>query len=394
MAEKSIIMYSIPAYGHIYSNLYLMQRLNQDGFQVIYYALPPYRKAVEASGCIYRQYPIDEAAIDLTDGKRLLRLYRLLLEYTAAMLPVLLDEVQNENPAVVIFDSLAPWGRAVGDILRIPTFSFYSVLAINGIFRKSFFSYGTRFGGDFLRYGCELPAALRWRRQLRKQYGLKKLGILPVLMNKGDYQLLGFSRQIQPGGARFNKSYLFLGPMSRYRPGQDGSRPQLTQKKLIYISLGTIFNDDRELFDAAVACWGGKPVQVVMAAKIDADMRSRLPDNFIAEPFLNQREMLKKASLFLSAGGMNSAHEAIALEVPCLFYPKQGEQLLNARQLERLGFGLILTDPARLRVMANRAVRLRQTWSKNLHKKITRVTINEAMRTIRSAAAEGGRQDE
>ena len=67
-------------------------------------------------------------------------------------------------------------------------------------------------------------------------------------------------------------------------------------------------------------------------------------DNFIIRPFVNQGEILKHADLFITAGGMNSIHEALYYGVPCLMCPQREEQRLNAGQFEALGFGRILRD--------------------------------------------------
>ena len=58
MNGKTILFYGIPAYGHIYSNLYLTKRLCEKGFRIIYYSLPPFREVIEGNGCEYRPYPL------------------------------------------------------------------------------------------------------------------------------------------------------------------------------------------------------------------------------------------------------------------------------------------------------------------------------------------------
>ena len=84
--------------------------------------------------------------------------------------------------------------------------------------------------------------------------------------------------------------------------------------------------------------------------------------------FVNQGEILKKASLFITAGGVNSIHEALYYGVPCLLCPQQGEQLLNARQFENLGFGRILRDLVKLRREAEWAMKLKDGWKEGRRK--------------------------
>ena len=487
--KGTLFFYGLPAYGHTLSNLYLAGRLAGAGFRVVYYSAEPFRENIEENGCEYRAYPMDWAALDLTDGERILKLYRLVLEYTWRMLPKLLEQAEEERPCGVIFDSLALWGRAVGQLRGVPSFAFYSIAAIDWIwgfprvrggggapadsagspagFRKygseehregitagasGFFamfrkpgneeredgitagdpvatarlrkhSHGERTGGRpakdraglsvglwkyghkngdarrfpvspwgkglgayapgfsaaFLRYAGEIPGAAAYAKRLRKRYGLRDLGLLPVLMNRGDYNLCGYARLFQPGGRGFGGEYRFVGPLSVHRKiGQQNDFScwdEDVSTPLIYISLGTVFHRNEEFLRTVVEQLGlrtgkrlterlektgggcpaglgggrsrGESFRVVLVWS--GDETRAFPENFTVRPFVNQNEILKHAALFITAGGMNSLHEALYFGVPCLMCPQQGEQRLNARRFERLGFGKILQDPRKLR---------------------------------------------
>ena len=81
---------------------------------------------------------MDRDSIDASDGDKPLKLYRLILEYTRDMLPHLLAEAEKEKPYRVIFDSLALWGRAVGEIMKIPSYSFYSIAVVDRVGGNAF----------------------------------------------------------------------------------------------------------------------------------------------------------------------------------------------------------------------------------------------------------------
>nr|WP_289768518.1 glycosyltransferase [uncultured Acetatifactor sp.] len=452
-AEKGIIFfYGLPAYGHTLSNLYLAGRLAGTGFRVVYYSAEPFRETIEENDCEYRAYPMDWETLDLTDGERILKLYRLVLEYTWKMLPKLLEQAEEERPCVVIFDSLALWGRAVGQLRAVPSFAFYSIAAIDwtwgfprarggagaavdsvGLsagFRKCAYeerrdgiaadvsdgsarfrkhcreerdacrypispwgkglgAYAPGFSAGFLRYAGEIPGAAGYAKRLKVRYGLRNLGLLPVLMNRGDYNLCGYSRLFQPGGQGFGREYRFVGPLSVHRKiteqndfscwDEDLSMP------LIYISLGTVFNQNEEFLQTVVEQLGQRTAnrpedgsfRVVL---VWSGAKSRVfPENFTVRPFVNQNEILKHASLFLTAGGMNSIHEALYFGVPCLMCPQQGEQRLNAQRFERLGFGRILRDPQRLRREAWECMKLKERWDEKLRKRMTGVRVGKVL---------------
>ena len=595
--KGTLFFYGLPAYGHTLSNLYLAGRLAGAGFRVVYYSAEPFRENIEENGCEYRAYPMDWAALDLTDGERILKLYRLVLEYTWRMLPKLLEQAEEERPCGVIFDSLALWGRAVGQLRGVPSFAFYSIAAIDWIwgfprvrggggapadsagspagFRKygseehregirtgasGFFamfrkpgnaerehgitagacapparirkrgseeredgtavgacapparirkhsneecregiaadasgfyariqkpgkaerrdgaatdapgatarlrkhSHGERTGGrpakdraglpvglwkyghengdarrfpvspwgkglgayapgfsaDFLRYAGEIPGAAAYAKRLRKRYGLRDLGLLPVLMNRGDYNLCGYARLFQPGGRGFGGEYRFVGPLSVHRKiGQQNDFScwdEDVSTPLIYISLGTVFHRNEEFLRTVVEQLGlrtgnrlterlektgggcpaglgggrsrGESFRVVLVWS--GDETRAFPENFTVRPFVNQNEILKHAALFITAGGMNSLHEALYFGVPCLMCPQQGEQRLNARRFERLGFGKILQDPRKLRREAWECMELKKGWDEKLRRRLTGVCVGKALELIEAVCTD------
>ena len=421
MAQKpkdTVYFYGIPAYGHTLSNLYLAGSLAEAGFRMVYYSTEPFRKVIEENGCEYRPYPIDWENLDLRDGERILKLYRLILQYTWELLPGLLRQVGKERPRAILFESLALWGRAVGELVSVPTFAFYSIAAIDwtwrrpggkgasgilpvGPWKKGLSEYVPGFSGGFLRYVGELPRAMSYVRLLRGKYGLKKLGLMPVLMNRGDYNLCGYSRLFQPGGCWFGAEYRFAGPLSVHRQTvehNDFSCPMCAYgERLIYISLGTIFNENEALLQEVVRQFGRdsgkkrdsdkrrnfgvdeKPEKEQFRVVLVWEGNRRFPENFIVRPFVNQNEILRRADLFITAGGVNSIHEALYFGVPCLLCPQQGEQLLNARQFQRLGLGRILRNPARLQQEAMECMELRKTWKEKRRAAMTAVSLREVL---------------
>lgn len=401
MDRGTIIMYSIPAYGHINSNLYFAGCLARIGYQVLYYATEPFRKAVLANGCEYREYPLDWKDINLSDGKKLLKLYRLILKYTDELLPPLLEDARREKPCGVIFDSLALWGRAAGQLLSVPSFAFYSIAAIDWRRKRGYLAYASGFFADYFRYAGEIPEALRLKRQLKKTYKIDELGLLPTLMNRGNYNLMGYSRRFQPRGRKFGADYIFLGQVSFLRAAEKPNDFACPKRPLIYISLGTVFNKNDQLLKTVFSQFGeDSSYHVVMAwdlrqLKGKGPKRAealQIPENFIVRPFVNQSEIMSKADLFITAGGMNSIHEALYFGVPCLLCPQQGEQLLNAKRFEKLGFGLILKNINRLSEAAEKAIKLRDSWDEKVRRELLLIHLNEAVRLVHRTCA-GAKRD-
>ena len=66
------------------------------------------------------------------------------------------------------------------------------------------------------------------------------------------------------------------------------------------------------------------------------------PPNVVVRPHVPQLEVLRRASIFVSHGGMNSVSESLHFGVPLVCVPQMGEQEIVARQVEALGAGVHL----------------------------------------------------
>ncbi len=391
-AVRTVLIYGIPAYGHLYASLVLAGRLSRQGMRVVYYSTEAFREEIEAGGCVFRAYPFRQNELDLRDGARLLRLYRVTLEYTDSMLCGLVTEAAAMHPQAVVFDSLALWGRAVSELLGVPGYAFYHIAAIGRLFDAGFFAYMRSFSAGLLKDTKELRPALQARSRLKKQYGLSSLGLLPVLMNQGTRNFAAYSRQFQPGGRLFGKKWLFLGPLAVHRRCLIKAERILPSAPLIYVSLGTIFNRNAGLLHALVKAFDSDRMPVVLVWDMAQAGRAKLPPNFIVRRFVDQKTVLKRAALFITAGGLNSIHEALYYGVPCLFCPQQGEQALNARRFERLGFGKLLHNPGRLREEANEVLSLPSRWDESLRKRLIRTYDYRAERLLIKTPREGVRE--
>lgn len=67
-----------------------------------------------------------------------------------------------------------------------------------------------------------------------------------------------------------------------------------------------------------------------------------VPRNAIVRAHVPQLEILRRAALFISHGGMNSVSEALYYGVPLLLAPQSADQPWVARRARRLGAGRVL----------------------------------------------------
>ena len=113
---------------------------------------------------------------------------------------------------------------------------------------------------------------------------------------------------------------------------------------MIYVSLGTLFNAEPAFYRSCFEAFGGRNARVVMSigTAISAGSLGAAPANFVVRPWIPQLEVLRRASVFVSHGGMNSVSESLYSGVPLVVVPQMGEQEIVGHRVEGLGAGLCL----------------------------------------------------
>jgi MGT family glycosyltransferase len=189
-----------------------------------------------------------------------------------------------------------------------------------------------------------VKAALLGRR-LRREHGVKGTSILGLMFGSSDLNIVYTSRHFQPCAETFDDRFLFIGPSIGSRAETAGFPwDGASQKDVIYVSLGTLFNADPAFYRNCFEAFGRENVRVVMSIGTtiaEASLGSR-PANFVVKPWVPQLDVLRHASVFVSHGGMNSVSESLYNGVPLIVVPQMGEQELVGRQVERLGAGVCL----------------------------------------------------
>lgn len=348
-SKRTIIFYGTPAYGHINPTLPIVDTLVSRGYSVIYYATQDFRSKIEMQGAQYREYDFSNTNWNPEVGSQIVELTELILEFTNEQLEYLLEEAKEEKPCLIIHDTLAFWGRAVANLLEIPTMSVNTIITINGYGTKAFWMYALRFSFSSLLQWKSIPRILQYKRQLKKRCKIGKTDWLSLLMNQEALNLYTYPLEMHPEGIQLKKEHFFLGPAAILR--KDAHQEETyTYDNLIYVSLGTIFNRNDSFYHAVMKAFGNTKYHVVISCKNQYEelMREKIPANITLKPYVDQNAILKRAVLFISAGGMNSICEAVANGVPCLLYPQQGEQAINAKILEELGLGKVIKNEDKL----------------------------------------------
>jgi zeaxanthin glucosyltransferase len=121
----------------------------------------------------------------------------------------------------------------------------------------------------------------------------------------------------------------------------DPSRP------LIFVSMGTLQNGVEQVFRVVAQACAHFPVQTVISlgGGLSPELFGDLPGNPIIVPFAPQLELLKRATVTIFHGGLNTALESLANGVPMIAIPVTFDQPGVAARLVWTGSGRMV--PAR-----------------------------------------------
>ncbi|OIO01098.1 hypothetical protein COY52_06985 [Candidatus Desantisbacteria bacterium CG_4_10_14_0_8_um_filter_48_22] len=339
-----VVYLSMPEHGHTNPTLPLVKELKSRGEKIIYYSDEPFRRAVEATGAEFRQYQFSFAKKDLRQiAKNPVKVIGLVAEASEELVLRNIDEVRRDDPDYIIHDSVAIWGRIIAGQLKKKAVNTMSTFVLNNeiLFMSPDFVF--TFPLLVLKGFSYYLQYLKYARLFSRKYGIR-MELQDTLMNFEGLNVIFNSRYFQPGSKKLGDAFKFVGTSISEREKDPGFPYQeLEGKKVIYISLGSVL-DDPDFYCKCFQAFGGKDLLVVLSAgdMVNISDLGAIPDNFIVRNFVPQLEILQKAGLFISHGGMNSVNESLFYGVPLLIIPQQIENLMIAKRLVQLKAGVYI----------------------------------------------------
>ena len=323
---SKLVFFNIPAYGHTNPTLGVVRELVARGNQVWYYSFAPFQKVIQEAGATF--VPCDDAALGMTPspedsarvGKDLAFSIDLIVRATLALDEKICRDMERIAPDGIVADSMAFWGKLAAQKLGIPFLSSTTTFAFN---RASAKVMGQGMGNLFSMVRA-VPKIHRSLRRLRA-YGYPVKNVFSILENdNATHTIVYTSRYFQPAAETFSPRYVFVGPS--LRPIRQPLAP--SPQKTVYISLGTVNNQNLPFYRSCLTALGETPYRVVMAVGRES-MRHALgplPANVQAEAMVDQIGVLAAADVFLTHCGMNSVSEALFFDVPLVCCPQTQEQ--------------------------------------------------------------------
>ncbi len=314
-----ILFINLPYSGHIIPTLGLVKALTARGHQVTYLLTAGWRDKITEVGCDFVEY---------------------------ADSPKLSAQMKNACAAadkiasgfdMIIYEQFFFLGKHIADKHSKPAVRIFTPLAMNDILMKEFVN-----GGGFEIFHFKW-ARIAFTREVSQGFELKTdFWLDEILENPPELNLVYTVREFQPYQAEFpEENYKFLGTSIYKREEHSEFSLPESDRPLIYISLGTIANKAVSFYKKCIAAFKKESVTVVMSVGKSINVRNlgKIPDNFTVYSHVPQLEVLKKADVFVTHGGMNSITESLYFCVPMVVIPHMTDQPVNAKRVEELNLG-------------------------------------------------------
>ncbi|MCY8956157.1 glycosyl transferase [Bacillus cereus] len=341
----NILVINFPGEGHINPTLAIVSELIQRGETIVAYCIEDYRKKIEATGAEFRAFENFLSQINIMErvneeGSPVLMLSHM-MEASERIVNQIIEETKGEQYDYMIYDNHFPVGRIIANILKLPNISSCTTFAYNQyiVFNDEQESREID-ESDPLYQSC-----LAGMKQWKERYGIECNSLYDIMNHPGDITIVYTSKEYQPYSDVFDESYKFVGPSIATRK-EIGSFPieDLKNEKVVFISMGTVFNEQPELYEKCFEAFKDIDATVILVVgkKINISQFKNIPYNFKVYNYVPQLEVLKHTDVFVTHGGMNSSSEALYYGVPLVVVPVTGDQPLVAKRVAEVGAGIRL----------------------------------------------------
>ncbi|WP_459501130.1 macrolide family glycosyltransferase [Bacillus sp. C1] len=340
-----VLVIHFPGEGHINPTLAVLSELIKRGEKGVSYCIEDYRNKIEATGVEFRVYENFLSQINIMNRIKRenspLEMLSKMIEATDRIVEDILEEIKEEQYDYLIYDNHFAVGRILAKILQLPKISSCTTFAFN----KDISLHGNnelrKIDGSSPLYQSCVLGMKRWE----EKYGIRCNDLFDIMNHPGDITIVYTSTQYQPYSHTFDESYKFVGPSIAPRKDVESFQVESFKKKpVIFISMGTVFNEQPELYETCFEAFQDIDATVVLVVgkKININQFEEIPANFKTYNYVPQLEILQHTDVFITHGGMNSSSEALYYGVPLVVIPVIGDQPFVAKRVEELGAGIQL----------------------------------------------------
>lgn len=342
------LVLGIPSRGHMFPTFNLVKSLMQQGCKVTYLNTDAFKESIKTSGATfvdYKSHTLSNISIPITSMEPhevTIELQKIFFKCALEIIPRV-DELHQENKySAIIYDQMALWGQLLADKYNLPSFCSNTMFLFD---RNDLINQMPKFLDNLNDDYYQALSLLSRNYPAIKSYK----DILNIqTATKADYIIAYYLEGLHTPSSSFDrKKIIYLGNKFNSAPYQ--SEEDFTDTSLVYVSLGTVFNEKPELLQLFVSYFAKTNHKLIISTGSNENMFNFLHKmqgykNIEVHNFVNQLDVLKKSSLFITHAGFNSMYEGLYCSVPMLMVPHIPEQYFNAKKIESLKAGYLLKE--------------------------------------------------
>ena len=359
---SKVLFLNIPGNGHVNPTLGLVNGLVEQGEEVIYFCLEDYRERIENAGAIFKSYgekPFFEKNKHIPGNVNIddfLNFINKGIDSSEKIIQYILEQIKGIKFDYIIHSSMFPLGNIISQILKIPSISSFAVFATLKDFKSKSLPFMNE---ELIKNHPVMDNYKKTAKRLNDIYNVKMpTNMFDLFFSKGDLNIAYTSKYFISHIEYYDDSFLFIGPPIYDRKENiDFPFEKLKSKKVVYISLGTVFNNtDVKLYDIFFKTFSDVDVVVVMAAYNIDISKFDIPKNFIVKNYVPQSEILKYTDVAITHAGMNSTSDLLYNNVPFVAIPIGADQPYMAARVSELGAAISLDKDKITSVMLKNSV--------------------------------------
>lgn len=332
--------FNVSAYGHINPTLPIVAELSKRGHTVYYFIGESFADAIKKAGGI----PVILAGTSRTPhttppgDKEIALLPFLMARESPRVVPEIVEQLKSIQPDCIVFNTMLLSVRLAARILQIPTVGFRPFHSAREQQKKM----ETFTDPNFKSLADAAHQAIK---SVTTSYQLPDLTLSEVFSEVPGLTLVFLPKAFQVDAAQFDERFLFVGPSFIEPPpmawpvASNNDTPVIK----VYISLGTLRNNEPDFYRMCFRAFAAQEWSVVMSVgdQIDLSALAPIPDNFVVKPSIPQTALLPQVDVFVTHGGLNSTMESLYYGVPLVVLPSIQEQVRTAERVKDLHLGLV-----------------------------------------------------
>ncbi|RZS36328.1 dTDP-L-oleandrosyltransferase [Herbihabitans rhizosphaerae] len=347
-----ILFLSIPASGHVFPTISIVDELVKRRNEVHYTAVGQHAETIAETGATVISYDsVDPVSVVTSDDSG--RAPLAFLQENIAMLGAIESHFGENPPDLIAYDGVAAQaGRVLAKKWDRPAVQLSPVFASNEHY--SFVEKMMEAAGPVDTANPAMAGFGRLLGELLASNGLE-VSIPEFMQATENLNIVFVPREFQPMGETFDERFVFVGPCLGERAFLGEWEPPQDDRPLVLVSLGTVNNRDASFFGRCVEAFGDLPWRVVISVGggIDPATLGPLPDNVEVHRFIPHLKVLEHASAAVIHGGMGTLMETLHFGCPTVVVPPFPDVIPNADRVAELKLGIALRPddltPERLR---------------------------------------------